>query len=128
VIFTGAVPHSDVAALLSAADVAVIYPPGISATIVETPLKLFEYMASGKAIVAPCVPNMRRVLEDRVTALLVPPDTPAALAGALRELFGDSQLRLSLGERARRQAIHRHSWNRAVGEVEGVLRRAIAGQ
>jgi len=121
VIFTGRVEHEDVPHLLNTADVAVIYHRASAAEIVETPLKLFEYMAAGKAIVAPAVPNMERILTDGVSALLVPPDDPEALACAVAKLLADGQLRKSLGQAARKEAIEKHSWDRAVAELESIL-------
>jgi len=125
VYFTGTVPHSDVASLLNIADVAVIYHRNSAAEIVETPLKLFEYMAAGKAIVAPSVKNMERVLTHRVTGLLVPPDDPRALAISINELLEDSQLRTALGQAAREQALQKHSWDRAAFEIETILNELI---
>jgi glycosyltransferase involved in cell wall biosynthesis len=121
VVFTGRVNHADIGKLLRLADIAIIYHRGISAEIVETPLKLFEYMAAGKAIVAPAVPNMRRILTDRVNALLVPPDSPEALAEACIELLEDQKLRTDLGTAARKEAVEKHSWDRAVRELETIL-------
>jgi glycosyltransferase involved in cell wall biosynthesis len=126
VIFTGSVPHQEVAALLQVADVAVIYHSGAAAEIVETPLKLFEYMAAGKALVAPAVPNMQRLLAHRVNALLVPPDSPPALAEALLELLDDSDLRAALGAAARTEAQARHSWDRVVTDIEAIFRDVLA--
>jgi glycosyltransferase involved in cell wall biosynthesis len=64
---------------------------------------------------------MKRLLVDRSTALLAPPDSPEALASALGELLENADLRRSLGANARREAIEKHSWDRAVREVETVL-------
>jgi glycosyltransferase involved in cell wall biosynthesis len=125
VIFTGLVDQTEVARLLSAASIAVIYHRGSAAEIVETPLKLFEYMAAGKAIVAPAVLNMERILTDRVSAILVPPDNPDALASAFIELLEDEKLRTDLGSRARQEAIEKHSWDRAVRELEILLYRVL---
>jgi glycosyltransferase involved in cell wall biosynthesis len=127
VVFTGRVSHHDVASLLQSADVAAIYHRLEAADIVETPLKLFEYMAAGRAIIAPDVPNMRRILTDGVNARLVPPDQPQALAAVMLGLLNDSELRTRLGRAAREEATTKHSWSRAVRELEdvfaGVLRR-----
>lgn len=121
VVLTGRVNHADVAQLLWLADVAVIYHRAVAAQIVETPLKLFEYMASGKAIVAPAVPHMQRIVSHRESGVLVPPDRPDLLAAAVIELLADDALREALGEAARREAVEKHSWGRAVREVEAVL-------
>ena len=65
-----------------------------------SPLKLFEYLTIGRPIVASDFPATREVLEDRRTALLVPPGDARALARALTELQSDAQLRLALGSAA----------------------------
>lgn len=118
VIFTGRVSHPEVAQLLQIADVATIYHRAEAAEIVETPLKLFEYMAAGRAIVGPAVPNMQRILSDGVHARLVPPDQPAALAVAVIALLQDPEMRTALGRAARQEAVTKYSWERAVGELE----------
>jgi glycosyltransferase involved in cell wall biosynthesis len=62
-----------------------------------SPLKLFEYLAMGRPIVASDLPSIREVLTDSRTALLVPPGDPQALAGALSRLAGDRALARALG-------------------------------
>src|SRR5205814_2323286 len=94
VIFTG--HRTDVRELLGALDVFCI-----SSTYEGTPLSLFEAMAAGKAIVSTAVDGCREVLEDGVTALLVPPRDPTALAAALGRVVDDATLRRSLAGNAR---------------------------
>jgi len=94
VTFAGHRP--DVPALLGAIDVF-----AISSTYEGTPLALFEAMAAGKAIVSTAVDGCREVLEDGVTALLVPPRDPTALAAALGRVVDDGAFRRSLGDNAR---------------------------
>jgi glycosyltransferase involved in cell wall biosynthesis len=87
--------RADVAALLAAAD-AFVLPSRREGQ----PLALLEAMAAGRPIVATAVPGVDELVEDGATALLVPPDDPAALAGALCRLRDDPSLRLSLGRAA----------------------------
>ncbi|MEW1865494.1 glycosyltransferase family 4 protein [Streptomyces sp. NBC_00669] len=77
-----------------------------------SPMKLFEYMAHGRAIVASDLPVLREVLQDRVNCLLRPSDAPQAWADALTELIADPLLRASLGEEARRQFLQHYTWRR----------------
>lgn len=88
--------RADVPALLGVLDVFCI-----SSTYEGTPLALFEAMAAGKAIVSTAVDGCREVLEDGVTALLVPPRDPAALAAALGRMLDDEPRRRALAENAR---------------------------
>jgi glycosyltransferase involved in cell wall biosynthesis len=66
-----------------------------------SPLKIFEYMACGRAIVAPDQPNIREILSDGETALLFDPDQPGALWRAIRRLADDPEQRERLGRAAR---------------------------
>jgi glycosyltransferase involved in cell wall biosynthesis len=65
-----------------------------------SPLKLFEYMALNRAIVAPDAPNIREVLTDGADALLFEPNNPASLAQTVRTLALDPALRARLGQGA----------------------------
>src|SRR5205085_10731911 len=62
-----------------------------------SPLKLFEYMACGRAIVAPNQPNIREILADGENAVLFDPEDSGALWLAIRRLAAEPQLRERLG-------------------------------
>jgi glycosyltransferase involved in cell wall biosynthesis len=94
---TGIVPRDQIGAHIAGFDIAL--QPGVTAY--ASPLKLFEYMAAGLAIVAPDQPNIREILTDRVDALLIDPDRPETLAAAIVELCGDEALRERLAAAAR---------------------------
>lgn len=74
-----------------------------------SPLKMFEYMASGVPIVASDLPSIREVLGDD-SATLVKPNDPSALASAINEVRADSAAARERAERARLLAA-RYSWN-----------------
>ncbi|MSR63261.1 MAG: glycosyltransferase family 1 protein [Planctomycetes bacterium] len=95
--FAGARPHAAIPALLPAFDVALV--PAINPY--ASPLKLFEYLAAGLAVLAPDQPNLREVLADGVDALLVPSGVEEPLANALVRLCSDAALRARLGAAAR---------------------------
>ncbi|MER0447924.1 glycosyltransferase family 4 protein [Streptomyces sp. Edi4] len=82
-----------------------------------SPMKLFEYMAHGRAIVASDLPVLREVLQDRVNCLLRPSDSPQAWADALIELTADRTLRGRLGDEARREFLELYTWRRRAGLV-----------
>jgi len=67
-----------------------------------SPLCLFEYLALGKAVVAPDQPNHREVLKDRVDSILYAPDSDQGIEIALDTLVGDPSLRDRIGKNARR--------------------------
>jgi glycosyltransferase involved in cell wall biosynthesis len=82
-----------------------------------SPLKLFEYMASGKPIVASDLPSIREVLADGVNAALVTPDDAQALADGIRRVLGDRALAAKISAQARTDA-GRCSWT---GRAEAIL-------
>lgn len=106
VVFAGEVPHTEIPACLAAMDVAVIP----MAADYGSPTKTFEYMAMGKAMVAPAVPALREVLEPRRTAMLTRPGDWYDLAEACLELAADPELRRRLGAAAREAVLARHTW------------------
>src|SRR5678815_590877 len=85
VIFTGAVGHEQVPALLDACDVLVSphVPLDAGADFFGSPTKLFEYMAMGKGIVASRLGQIGEVLTDEQTALLVEPGNANELSACL---------------------------------------------
>jgi glycosyltransferase involved in cell wall biosynthesis len=95
--FTGLVDHAEVPARVAAFDIAL--QPQVTAY--ASPLKIFDYMAAGCAIVAPDQPNIREVLEHERTALLFDPADAGAMWAAIRRLIDDPALRLRLGAAAR---------------------------
>jgi glycosyltransferase involved in cell wall biosynthesis len=82
-----------------------------------SPLKIFEYMALGKAIVCSDLPVLREVLTDQRNALLVPPEDVTAWAAAVRRLQVDESLRQRLGDAARNDFLAQYSWQMRAQKV-----------
>ncbi|HEX8494131.1 MAG TPA: glycosyltransferase family 4 protein [Pyrinomonadaceae bacterium] len=112
VIFTGAVSHERVPALLDACDVLASphVPLADGSPFFGSPTKLFEYMAMGKGIVASRLGQIADVLKHEETALLVEPGDARELSEALLRLAKSRELRERLGAAARREAVAYHTW------------------
>ena len=115
-LMPGLVPREDVPGYLAAADV-LVSPHANIRNFIGSPIKIFEYMAAGRPIVVTRVGQMAELLRDRETALIVPPEDPQALAGALIELHDDAELRARLGGGAQAEARARHSWDARLAEI-----------
>ena len=111
-IFTGAVAHERVPALLDACDILIAphVPLADGSDFFGSPTKIFEYMAMGKAIVASRLGQIGEVLADQVTALLVEPGDVGALGHAIADFVASSELRARLGANARKAAVEQHTW------------------
>jgi glycosyltransferase involved in cell wall biosynthesis len=104
--FAGRVPQEAARSWISRALVQL--SPRISGT--NTPLKVYEQLASGVAIVATNIYSHTQVLDDRV-ALLVEPE-PESLAAGIARALGEPALRETLGEQAKRLYSERYSRQR----------------
>ena len=124
----GYVPPGEVPLWLAAADVLAL--PNSAGEAISarytSPLKLFEYMAAGRGIVASDLPSLREILRDGVNARLVAPDRPADLARGLAELLDDPALAERLGARAQADVAGR-TWDaRARAVLDFIARRREA--
>lgn len=119
-MFVGVVPQNEVAKYVGWFDIA-LQP---SANHYASPLKIFDYMAAGCAIVAPDQPNIREILEHERTALLFDPELWGTQWEAIERLIMDGDLRRRLGENARKELEDKnYTWSgnarRIVARVTG---------
>ncbi|HZM16524.1 MAG TPA: glycosyltransferase family 4 protein [Candidatus Krumholzibacteria bacterium] len=113
------VPHDVAPQVLQAMDVLVAPYPQLE-RFYFSPLKVFEYMAAGKPIVASAIGQVRRILVDEHTALLVPPGDSRALGAALLRLQADPALGTRLGSAAH-AAAREHTWAKRMESVGAIL-------
>ena len=119
VIFTGPLPHEEMHRYARLMDVAV--QP--AANEYCCPMKILEYMAMAKPIVAPRQENICELLEDGKDALLFEPGDPKSLGTALRKITGDRQLRKEMGKNAARAILEReYLWTRNAEMVVEMMR------
>jgi glycosyltransferase involved in cell wall biosynthesis len=121
VVLCGPVPRGGIESALAAFDVAV--QPAV--TPYACPMKILEYMAAGRAIVAPGSANCRELLTDGESALLCPGGAnPSAedLGAAVLRLVRDPGLRARLGEAARARVLERgYLWEENARRVEELV-------
>jgi glycosyltransferase involved in cell wall biosynthesis len=120
VIITGIVPHARVPEMLAVADVVAVPYPQLPQELWFSPLKLYEYMAAGKAIVASRAGQIAEVIQNGRTGILVEPGNVDDFARATIELLKDPEERKRLGRNARQQAVEHHSWEQYIRRLEEV--------
>jgi len=128
ITFTGFVPNSDLPLYQAAADV-LLMPYGRSimgssgtadSASVASPMKMFEYMAAGRAIVSVDLPVIREVLNEK-NALFCEPDVLDDWKAKIKSLLLDAERRTALGIQARRD-VEGYTWiERGRKIVEGFV-------
>jgi glycosyltransferase involved in cell wall biosynthesis len=117
----GTVPNGKIPLYLWAADALVMPYTSRTPTVRGmSPLKMFEYMAAARPIVATDFPAVREILRDGENAFLVAPDSAEALAGGLRRALQDRALADSVSLQARRD-VEAFTWERRAERILKVL-------
>lgn len=120
VTITGLVPQAKIPEILGISDVAVMPYPKLPKELWFSPLKMYEYMAAGSAIVASKDGQISEVIQDGQTGILVEPGDAGDLTRALIRLISSPAERKRLGLTARQQAIRHHSWEQYVTRLEAI--------
>lgn len=125
VLFTGEVPYETVPRYVNASDVCVVYKTPMKSGY--SPLKLFEYMACGRPVVASDTKGFE-ILEERSAGLLVRPEDSSALARTITELLCDDAMRERMGENGRSYVVAHRSWKHTTEKVFDVIDAAVGDQ
>ncbi len=120
VVFTGAVPYEKIPSMLQQTDVLVAPYPQLP-DFYFSALKIFEYMAAGKPIIASDIGQIASILKNQETAILVPPGDGKELHDAIMRLKKDPGLRSKLGENALSEARQKHTWVQRVEIISRIL-------
>lgn len=107
IVWPGAIAHPELPACLSACDALVV--PHSNAF--RSPIKLFEYLAVGRPVVAPATEPIRSVVSDGAEALLFPPEDWNALANRLLQVANDGERAGRFAAAGRKLALTRHTWD-----------------
>jgi len=125
--FVGRISHDQAPAYLDACDIlASPHVPSKDGTeFFGSPTKLFEYLASGRPVVASRLGQIADVIEDESSGLLVEPGNAQELARAIERLAIDKQLRDRLGEAGIRTVIERFTWRQNAARVFDAMEKLL---
>ena len=128
ILIAGAIPHDRMPAAMACADIGVApfnvraHAP-LSLGFYWSPLKIFEYMATGLPVVAPAVDRIPSLVENGREGVLYDPRVKDALADTLLKLSNPA-LRKTLGAAARARALRDYSWSAHCKALEEAIVRA----
>jgi len=115
IIFTGWVKHSDVASYMKACDVLVApYPKNKHYNLYMSPMKLFEYMAAGKPIVATRLHSIEEIVNDEDVFFVEPENVLSFMEGIISAVSSSSA-----DEKARRvhAIVENHTWKKRANRI-----------
>ena len=116
----GHIPSHQVPSYQIGADVLVMpYSRDWDLKLVSSPIKMFEYMASGNPIVSSDFPNIREVLSEE-NSVLVPPDNPRLLAGGITKCLEDTDFASRISANAL-ECTSQYSWDNRAAKVVGFI-------
>lgn len=117
VTFTGRVPHEDVERYYSIIDIAPFPRLPLPVCEMVSPLKPFEAMAMGKAVVASDVAALSEIVTSGTNGLLHAKGSADSLTEQLEALLDSPDLVRSLGEQSRAWVVEKRDWRRLAKEI-----------
>ena len=124
------VPHHEVPALIAEADICVA-PLGLNdrnVTQGACPIKVLEYMAAGRPLLASNMPIVRELVREDIDALLFSPSDPEDLAHQATVLLEDLELSQRLAESASERALSNFTWHEAQKKLGKVYERLLKSE
>jgi len=115
VTFTGSVPYEEIPRYLGAATCCVA--PFAASRGETSPLKLFDYMAAGRATVATLIPAVEDLVGASEAIVAVPPDDAPRMAEAILGLLQEPQRCRTLGDSGRGYVVRHHGWDQIAGRI-----------
>jgi glycosyltransferase involved in cell wall biosynthesis len=121
--FTGAVPYQKVPTYINASDVCVApFTRKRNEKIGLSALKVYEYLACGKPVVASNIKGVGDFLAKTHTGVPFEPENESELAGALIELMADDNRMKEMGEKGRKLVIENYSWDSVAKQIAKILK------
>ena len=128
VIVQPAVPHHGIPALIADADICVA-PLGLNdrnVTQGACPIKVLEYMAAGRPLIASNMPIVRELVREGVDALLFSPNDPDDLAQQVLTLLNDLGMSKRLADSASERALTKFTWHESQKKLIKVYEKLLS--
>ena len=124
VLIQPAVPHHEIPQLISNADICVA-PLGLNdrnVTQGACPIKVLEYMAAGRPLLASNMPIVRELVREDIDGLLFSPNDPDDLARQIFALLNDFELSQRLASSASERALTKFTWHESQKKLHKVYK------
>jgi glycosyltransferase involved in cell wall biosynthesis len=127
--FLGRLPHREVPALIAGSEVGFAgHARGRHGVVYHSPLKIYEYLAMAKPVVASASDDALAVLREGENGFVYEPEDLAGLVGALRHAWTMAPQLSRMGERAREAVVARHTWRHRAEQIRERVRQVLGEQ
>lgn len=124
VIFTGYVHHDKTPPYISAMDIVIAPYPKLD-FFYYSPMKIYEYMACGKAVVASKIGQIAEIIKDGYDGMFVEPDNIDELTDRILQLLDAPKLRRTIGTRAWNTVLKNHTWENRAERVSQICKNIV---
>lgn len=127
VVYLGVLPYAQVPGVV-ARSIAGLSPKNAAGGRSDTglsPLKVFETLACGVPVIVTDFPGQADLVTSARCGIVIPPDNPRALAGAVAYLYHHPEERAAMGKRGRELVEREHSWDSRAEQMDAVLRMVL---
>ena len=120
--FTGPISYKEVPLYMNAGDICLVPKKPLKSGY--SPLKLYEYMACGRPVIASNLPGFE-IIEENNTGILIPPEDKEALARNILKLLNEPDLRKQMGHNGRILVEEKYSWKNVADRVANICANTI---
>lgn len=121
--FAGYIPHDSLQTYYSRSRMFVL--PSSDPTLEGFGMVTLEAMACGRPVITTPVSGVAHEIERSGAGVLVEPENPEMLAGAILDLMGDGKKANAMGQAGRELVVEKYSWERIAREIEGIYREIL---
>lgn len=120
--FIGRVDHQEIPKYLFASDYLIgVWSKNIPTINYCSPLKIFEYMAAGKIIIAQGYKTIKEVLINGYNSVIIEPDSKESLVDAMNDILRNENKYSKIGNQARKDAFELYSWKVRVEKIFKII-------
>lgn len=124
VILAGYVLHKEVPSYISAMDIVLAPYPDLE-FFYYSPVKIYEYMSSGKPVISARIGQIAEVIEDNKTGFLTKPNDIAQNMDIISELIKNQNRRKEVGKAARKEILEKHTWEKRGKQLSELCERLL---
>jgi len=123
-ILTGFVPHADIPKYIAAMDIVLAPYPGLD-FFYYSPVKIYEYMSSGKPVVTTRIGQIAEIIENRRNGFLTEPNDIGNIELIIQELLNEPELREKVGAAARKDVLEKFTWKKRGEQLSELCQKCI---